>query len=124
MVRRCNKVHVRIYVDAIFNHMSGISSLAYGTGGSSANKYHYPAVPYRSEHFHPTCQISDYHDTTNVRNCELVKLQDLDQSKEYVRGQIVDYLNGLIDVGVAGFRLVNIRLVYPPVECCFYCDLT
>lgn len=81
MSTRCNKVGVRIYVDVVFNHMTGGASNAQGTGGSYADpdsKY-YPAVPFSSEHFHSTCEINNYNDATNVRNCELVGLKDLDQ---------------------------------------------
>lgn len=73
----------RIYVDVVFNHMTGGASNAQGTGGSYADpdsKY-YPAVPFTSEHFHPTCEINNYNDPNNVRNCELVGLKDLDQVK-------------------------------------------
>lgn len=39
-----------------------------------------------------------------VRNCRLVSLIDLNQGSEYVRSKIIEYLNALIDIGVAGFR--------------------
>lgn len=39
-----------------------------------------------------------------VRNCELAGLKDLNQATEYVRQQLVGYMNNLIDLGVAGFR--------------------
>jgi len=39
-----------------------------------------------------------------VRNCELVGLHDLNQGVEHVRQKIVEFLNLLIDIGVAGFR--------------------
>lgn len=71
----------RIYVDVVFNHMTGDWSGATGTGGSSADtgsKY-YPAVPYGSNDFHSTCTINNYNDADNVRNCELSGLKDLDQ---------------------------------------------
>lgn len=97
-----------------------------GTGGSSADpgsKY-YPGVPYSSDDFHSTCTIDNYNDADNVRNCELSGLKDLDQvgfqakvnrvcglqytsfqSSDYVRGKIVEFLNNLITLGVAGFRV-------------------
>lgn len=71
----------RIYVDIVFNHMTGEWSNAQGTGGSYADtgsKY-YPSVPYSSEHFHGSCEINNYNDASNVRNCELSGLKDLDQ---------------------------------------------
>lgn len=109
MVSRCNRAGVRIYVDAVFNHMTGDHQQAIGTGRSWADTFnrHYFNVPYTSEHFHyPSCGINNYNDAANVRNCELVGLHDLDQSSEYVRKVIVDFMNDAIDIGVAGFRLV------------------
>lgn len=61
--------------------MTGESSNAQGTAGSYADtgsKY-YPAVPYGSNDFHSTCSIDNYNDASNVRNCELSGLKDLDQ---------------------------------------------
>lgn len=109
MVRRCNDVGVRIYVDVVFNHMTGDHDVAKGTGGSTANTYDfsYPAVPYSKYDFHSPCAITNYQDPVNVRNCELLGLHDLDQSKEYVRKKIVNFLNEAIDAGVAGFRLAE-----------------
>ncbi|WKY12334.1 hypothetical protein Q1695_003706 [Nippostrongylus brasiliensis] len=46
-----------------------------------------------------------------VRNCRLVGLVDLDQSRRSVRMKIVGYLNKLIAYGVAGFRYTNVH--YP-----------
>ncbi|KAI8436617.1 hypothetical protein MSG28_010127 [Choristoneura fumiferana] len=47
--------------------------------------------------------------TDMVRNCELSGLKDLNQGSEYVRQQIVGFMNRLIDLGVAGFRLNNLN---------------
>lgn len=108
MVARCNKADVRIYVDVIMNHMSGDWNDARGTGNSRANTYNfdYPQVPYTVKNFHPRCAVNNYNDPSNVRNCELVGLHDLDQSQEYVRSKLVDFLDDLVAVGVAGFRFV------------------
>jgi len=48
-----------------------------------------------------------------VRNCELDRLHDLNQGSEYVRGKIVDYLNRLVDLGIAGFRIDAAKHMWP-----------
>ena len=48
-----------------------------------------------------------------VRNCRLVGLLDLDLGKEYVRSKIIDYLNRLIEIGVAGFRVDAVKHMWP-----------
>ncbi|KAL3280418.1 hypothetical protein HHI36_017900 [Cryptolaemus montrouzieri] len=105
MTTRCNKAGVRIYVDAVINHMAAGNGK--GTAGNigEASKSNFPAVPYSADNFHRACSINNYDDPNEVRNCELVGLKDLDQKQEYVREKIVDFMNHLIDLGVAGFRI-------------------
>jgi alpha-amylase len=80
---------------------------ALGTGNSTATPAirDYPAIPYTMANFHPACALVNYEDAFQVRNCELVALHDLNQTIEDTRDKIVDYLNHLIDLGVAGFRV-------------------
>lgn len=73
----------------------------------------YPGVPYDSSDFHghADCSSPDlnipndkYDDPTMARNCQLGGLRDLNQKKERVQQKQLEYLNRLIDIGVAGFR--------------------
>nr|QEI22884.1 putative alpha-amylase [Oryctes rhinoceros] len=115
MVRRCNNVGVRIYVDMVINHMTGNIGTVYGTGGSvgySDTKY-FPAVPYDASHFNPECSINDYTNAYEVRNCELVSLRDLNQGIEHVRERITTFMNKLISLGVAGFRIDAAKHMWP-----------
>ncbi|KAJ8931439.1 hypothetical protein NQ314_015648 [Rhamnusium bicolor] len=86
-----------------------------GTDGSraDADNKDFPAVPYTFGDFHRSCAINNYNDAENVRNCELEGLKDLDQSKNNVRKEIVDYLNHLVDLGVAGFRVDAAKHMWP-----------
>ncbi|KAJ8676106.1 hypothetical protein QAD02_011892 [Eretmocerus hayati] len=115
MVKRCNKVGVRIYVDAVINHMTGNQDPAYGTGGSKAypKDLRYPAVPYTPNDFHNACQIGNYQNAAEVRDCELSGLHDLDQSRSNVRTKIVEFLNKAISLGVAGFRVDAAKHMWP-----------
>lgn len=75
MVRRCNSVGVRTYVDVVINHMTGVHKTNIGTGGSIAypNERSYPAVGFNESHFNnPVCGINNYNNPDEVRNCELV----------------------------------------------------
>ncbi|XP_012282130.1 alpha-amylase 2 [Orussus abietinus] len=115
MVYRCNRAGVRIYVDAILNHMCADQPNPIGTGGSTANpgKFQFWAVPYGPEHFNIGCSVTNYNDPENVRNCELVGLKDLDQRKEDVRKALVDFMNEAIQAGVAGFRIDAAKHMWP-----------
>lgn len=115
MVQRCNAVGVRIYVDIVFNHMTGKSGDIIGTGGTKANadKLEYPGIPYSPIDFHWPCMINNYNDPNEVRNCELVGLPDLNQGRFDVQQKIVDFMNRLIEIGVAGFRVDAAKHMWP-----------
>ncbi|KAB0794345.1 hypothetical protein PPYR_11184 [Photinus pyralis] len=117
MTRRCNAVGIRIYADVVINHMSreSLRPPAVGTGGSFADPAakSFPAVPYGEGDFNPTCAINNYADVTNVRNCELDRLKDLNHGSNYVREKIVEFLNHLVSLGVAGFRVDAAKHMWP-----------
>lgn len=116
MSRRCNDNGVRIYADVVLNHMAGVTSEPIvGTAGSKAypQKYNYPSVPYKSSHFHKPCDITDWSNSTQIRSCQISGLRDLNQTEEYVRMKIVTYMNELIDMGVAGFRIDRAKHIRP-----------
>ncbi|XP_014672558.1 PREDICTED: alpha-amylase 1-like [Priapulus caudatus] len=122
MVERCNKVGVRIFVDAVINHMTGDSGIGVGIADSTFNTYEqsYPAVPYSIHDFNSkekcgtqSGNIENYNNVNEVRNCRLVSLLDLDQSKSWVKDRIRDYLNHLIRLGVAGFRVDASKHMWP-----------
>ncbi|KAM9108856.1 pancreatic alpha-amylase isoform 2-T5 [Megaptera novaeangliae] len=123
MVTRCNNVGVRIYVDAIINHMCG-NGVAEGTSSTCRSYFNprtedFPAVPYSGWDFNGgKCKtgsgdIENYNDASQVRDCRLVGLLDLALEKDYVRFTIAEYLNRLIDIGVAGFRIDASKHMWP-----------
>lgn len=101
MVERCDNVGVKIYVDAIINHMAAGSGN--GTAGNTFANKQYPN--YSPQDFHATCAINDYGNRFEVQNCELVGLADLDTDANYVQNTVAAYMNDLVNIGVAGFRL-------------------
>jgi alpha-amylase len=117
MVTACHNAGVRVYVDAVINHMAGHNNTVNTTYGGSTfdpTGFSYPAVPYGYGDFHHAndgyCNdddggIDDWNSTSEVQNCELVSLSDLKTQSGYVRGKIAGYLNDLIGIGVDGFRI-------------------
>ena len=95
--------------------MAGLGRSGTGTAGSSFNSdnYDFPGVPYTKEHFNPYCKLNSYNDPHMIRDCYLVGLTDLKQSNEYVRNTIAAFLNKLIDIGVAGFRVDAAKHMWP-----------
>ncbi len=111
MVASCRKAGVKVYVDAVINHMTGQGTTSYG-GNDSFTKYNYPGL-YTQADFHNYPQdcplagdtIVDFNNVTQVQKCELVGLSDLRTESDYVRTQIAGYLNKMLSYGVSGFRV-------------------
>lgn len=79
------KTNFRIYVDIILNHMCTDVANATGVNGSIADpsKFNYPAVPYTIDDFNPSCMIESFDDPVFLKNCELIALPDLKQSRNF-----------------------------------------
>jgi alpha-amylase len=110
MVKTCRAAGVKVYVDAVINHMTGQGSISYG--GKPYTHFDYPGV-YSVANFHqkgPDCTsadggIADFNNLIQVRKCELVGLSDLRTETPAVRARLAAYLNKLISYGVSGFRV-------------------
>ncbi|GAA0942776.1 carbohydrate-binding module family 20 domain-containing protein [Actinocorallia libanotica] len=118
MVNTCHDAGVRVYVDAVVNHMAGVNnpSGTVGYAGTAFTGYNYPAVPYGNSDFHrpgdncPTNgAINDWNNESQVTSCELLALSDLYTEKEAVRDKIAAYLNDLVGLGVDGFRVDAVK---------------
>lgn len=114
MVEACHAAGVKVYVDAVLNHMAagdGGADFSYdgqsfdsGTltcpGYDSADFHSYPAnCPESSD------SIVNWLSYTDVTQCRLSGLPDLATESTAVRQTEADYLNSLIALGVDGFRL-------------------
>jgi alpha-amylase len=76
-------------------------------------------VPYGPHDFNDSFSFSSsgnvetYFDAAQVRNCRLSGLPDLATGSNQVRRKIIDYLNRLIEIGVAGFRIDAGKHIWP-----------
>jgi alpha-amylase len=127
MVTACHAAGIKVYADAVINHMAagsaGLGSAGLGdvgtasttaasTGpggagsGSAYTRQSFPAVPYEAADFHQCGRsIGNYQDRAEVQNCDLVGLADLATEKARVQERLTAYLNDLISLGVDGFRI-------------------
>ena len=108
MVERCAAVGVDIYVDAVINHMTGVRSDV-SLIGTPFGEYDYPPL-YNYDDFNhcgrnDNDDIVDFNDVWEIQHCELVNLADLKTDKPKVQATLAAYLNDLLGIGVAGFRL-------------------
>ena len=110
MVATCRSAGVKVYVDAVINHMTGQGDISYG--GVHYSKYDYTGI-YTSADFHhypadcptPDGTIDDFNNYLQVTKCELVGLADLRTESDKVRDTLAAYLNKLLSYGVSGFRV-------------------
>ncbi len=114
MVKRCKVAGVDVYADALTNHMADVGG-GTGVAGSEYGEYNYP-VPYSYDDFHHCGRngndsIVNYQDLWEVQTCSLGALADLDTANPAVQAKIAAYLNDLLSLGVAGFRLDAVKHV-------------
>ncbi|MFC8451599.1 alpha-amylase family protein, partial [Kitasatospora sp. NPDC057223] len=115
MVTACHNAGVKVYADAVINHTAGVnqtSTSSYGGSSFNTSSYTYSNIPYSRADFHgsPPCpnadlSITDWNNVTQVQECQLVSLSDVNTESDYVRGKVAGYLNSLVDAGVDGFRV-------------------
>ncbi|OJV58340.1 MAG: alpha-amlyase [Cellulomonas sp. 73-145] len=111
MVTACHAAGVKVYTDAVVNHMTGQDAPGVGWAGSSYSHYDYPGLySDAAGDFHhcgltPGDDIVSYQDATQVRTCQLSNLADLATEKPQVRQKIAAYLADLVSLGVDGFRI-------------------
>jgi alpha-amylase len=110
MVRRCAEAGVKVYVDAVINHMTGPpleDDPAWGTGsaGSRYDYYDYPGLNLTDFHS-PHCDVAGrFGDRAAMQRCSPAGRADLDTEADRVQNRIGSYLNRLTQLGVAGFRI-------------------
>ena len=106
MVDVCEAAGVGIVVDAVINHMAAVDqSPGTGVAGTQFGEDDFPGL-YTADDFNECrTNITNYRNREQVQGCRLLGLQDLATSHEHVQDTIVDYLDGFIEMGVAGFRI-------------------
>lgn len=107
MIAACHKAGVKVYADAVMNHMAGIDS-GIGSAGTKFTHYDYPGTWGPGDFHHCKTADGDIHDYQNrseVQNCELSNLADLKTESPSVRTKLTEYLNTLVSLGIDGFRI-------------------
>jgi alpha-amylase len=141
MIQRCHTAGVRIYADAVINHMASCRPACdtgqpqfgnRGAGGSTyqpgefrfenlfdsedGNRVPSALQSYGPEHFHRGCtQVTNWDDAGQVQNCELERLADLATEREDVRNTIANYLVSLFVLGIDGLR-IDAAKHFPPAD--------
>lgn len=143
MIQTCRKAGVRVYFDAVINHMTGNGydiqnhrngdcSLYSGHNASAGSPYYtwgqtflinpftgtrptleYPAVPFGPTDFHCERSLSSWTDGEVITKGWLVGLTDLNSEKPYVQDRIASYLVDVLSLGASGFRVDAAKHIGP-----------
>jgi alpha-amylase len=114
MVSACHAAGVKVYVDAVLNHMAagdGGADTSYDGQSFDSSTLTYPAYTSADFHSYPAdCpessdSIVNWLSYTEVTQCRLDGLPDLATETTTVRDAEAGYLNSMIEMGVDGFRL-------------------
>ena len=143
MINTCRSKNVRVYADAVVNHMTGngndmnpthcTSQAVWGSKNSSAGSPFYthgfsfenskvtgqrpgnenPAVPYGPLDFHCSRSLNSWTDGFILNYGWLVGLCDLNTESDFVRQRIADYFTELISMGISGLRVDAAKHIAP-----------
>lgn len=143
MIQTCRAAGVRVYFDAVINHMTGngndiqnhrntdcstytghnaTANSPYFTAGNTylINPFtntrpapEYPAVPYGPTDFHCERSLSSWTDGQILTKGWLVGLVDLNTEKAYVQDRIATYLVDVLSLGASGFRVDAAKHIGP-----------
>ncbi len=117
MIHTCHAAGVRVYVDAVVNHMAAGGGI--GSDGSPWNATSLSYPNFSAPDFHNHCDINDKVDyefpgnRNSVMNCRLVGLPDLKTESPYVQGQIRNFFNKLVAMGADGIRIDAAKHMQP-----------
>ena len=103
MLQRCNDAGVKVYADAVINHTADYEGEGVGTSGTPWRLMEHPGLS--PENYHADCTIQSYQLASEVQECKLGALPDLDTSQPYIRRLLGDYLNRLVELGFNGVRI-------------------
>lgn len=109
MVTTCHNAGIKVYVDAVINHTAAQTGTGYN-GTAVSNKYDTPDWDPGDYHQSDDCSdsdliIDDWSNLTEIQNCELLGLPDLETEETNVRKGIAGFLNKMTALGVDGYRI-------------------
>ena len=142
MIATCRSHGVRVYADAVVNHMSGggndiiehcNGNVFWGAKESSAGSPYFthpftyqrsqntdlppgnefPAVPYGPLDFHCERTLGSWNDPFQLNYGWLVGLADLNSERPYVQERIASYFVDLLGAGFSGFRIDAAKHISP-----------
>ena len=104
MVSDCHAAGVKVYADAVMNHMTAQLS-GVGSAGTKFTLTGYPDYDGAADFHHCGHSVTDWTNRDEVTTCDLLGLADLATERPSVRARLSAYLDDLVSLGVDGFRI-------------------
>lgn len=106
LVKACHERDIYVMLDVVANH---IGLVDYGKDHSDFSQ----VVPFNSsEHYHKNCTIDDQFNLTQRFECRLEYLPDLDQSNEFVRETLKQWIHDTVNTyNFDGIRIDTVPYV-------------
>ncbi|KAK2950103.1 putative Alpha-amylase A type-3 [Blattamonas nauphoetae] len=102
LVKACHDKDIWVMVDVVTNHVGNTNE-----DFSKINPFN------KAEYYHKKCDISDYNNQTNVEQCRLANLPDLDTENPWVRNQLAEWTRWLMTTfGLDGLRVDTVKHVH------------
>eukprot|EP01129_Flabellula_baltica_P013033 TRINITY_DN5987_c0_g1_i2.p1 TRINITY_DN5987_c0_g1~~TRINITY_DN5987_c0_g1_i2.p1 ORF type:complete len:404 (+),score=64.47 TRINITY_DN5987_c0_g1_i2:283-1494(+) len=109
LVQACHAKGIWVMVDVVANHVGPV-----GYNYTTINPFN------KATHYHgcdqcpPGCSISDWNNLEQIQMCRLAGLPDLDQSNNFVRETLYDWIRDLVsDYDLDGIRIDTIPEIKP-----------
>jgi len=112
-IAACKEAGVKVYVDAVFNHMAGQSGV--GVAGTPYDSDARTYAMYSPEDFHHldgnpvmNCRVTDFtkvKDKYSLQTCDILGMPDLCTACPSVRKRIGEHLRHVLDMGAGGLRI-------------------
>lgn len=82
-IKECHRRDIWVMADVVYNHV----------GNCNNDLFNYSCITTfpLAEYYHDYCEINDYGNTTEVMDCRLLGLPDLDQTNSYVNKTLLDW---------------------------------
>ncbi|CAG2256696.1 AMY [Mytilus edulis] len=108
LLSECHKRDIWVMVDVVANHMGYTDGCCWNVDCDKQQLVNFTGFsPFnRSEDYHSLCEIMNWKNQTEVELCRLAKLPDLNQSNQYVRSTLLNWISELTKkYGIDGYRI-------------------
>lgn len=114
LITECHKRDIWVMVDVVANHMGYNDGCCLNINCNRQQLVNFTGFnPFNeTDHYHDLCEIENWKNQTEVEICRLAKLPDLNQTNEYVRSTLLNWIRDLTQkYKIDGYRIDTVTEV-------------